>query len=839
MNRLITSLILVSMLAVSPAIFAADNDLISRIDESTKALVKFEYGQNANGAERLEDLIPEAAKDPQLRAQAEDRLLRALASDATVDGKALACRHLVNVGSVKCVPVLEPLLTDARLSHPARYALARIADPAACEAMLRATAKTTGVLQVGMINSLGDRRFAPAVPELAKLLSSSDPLVAGAAAAALGKTGGADAVKQLEAARAKAPESLRKAIDNGLIVSADLCLAAAQNAEATRIYKLFYRPETPKHLRLAALRGLVAASGADGVALVVETIKGADKDMQRSAIGFVPMSKGANATKAFADLLPSLPPGAQELLVRALTGRGDAAAAPAITALAKSSDDTVRVAALEALGVLGNASSIAALAQAAADGKDEQQQVARASLVRLPGADVDAALMAALASGEPKIRVEYIRALAGRNTTKALADLLKAARDEDAAVRREAIKAIGALAGEAELPSLIDLAVNPKSPDDRAAVENAVADTFRRVSDPEKQTAALLVAYDNAPAAAKVSLVRLLTRAGTPKALTTVRTTLKDSDPALQDAAARTLADWPSAEAAEDLLQLASKSANNTHRVLALRGYVRLAGLSKDPTAMYARAMELAASPDDKRLVLAGLGTADSVKALDIVEKYLKDDQLKNEAALAAVAIADKVRGADPARASATIKSVLATATDARVKQSAAAVLGEMQKYEGYILRTWQISGPYTAKDKEAPALFDMAFAPEKPGEDAKWKPLDKGIGAWQITLDDAIGGGDNQCAYMRTRVISPVEQDVVLEFGSDDAIKGWLNGKVIVSFNGDRGVEARQNVEKGHLKQGENDLLLKVINHSGGWGFCCRIRSADGAEPQGLKYER
>ncbi len=387
--------------------------------------------------------------------------------------------------------------------------------------------------------------------------------------------------------------------------------------------------------------------------------------------------------------------------------------------------------------------------------------------------------------------------------------------------------------------SLIDLAVNPKAGDDRGAVENAIAEAFRRVNDAGKQTAALLVAYDKASATARVSLVRLLPRAGTPRALDTVRAAVKDADATLQDAGVRAMAEWPNADAGDDLLQLASKSANNTHRVLALRGYIRIAGISKNATAMYVRAMELAERPDDKRMVLAGLGTADSAAALDLVEKYLNDDQFKNEAGMAAVQIADKLRAADMKRAGATAKAVLATASDARVKQAAGALLSETEKYQGYILRSWQISGPYTARDKEAPALYEMAFSPEKAGEDAKWKPLDKGIGEWQITLDSAIGGGDNQCAYVRTRVVSPTDQDVLLELGSDDGFRAWLNGKEIGGFNGDRGVEARQNVLKAHLKRGDNELMLKIINHGGGWGFCCRIRTTDGAEPQGLKYER
>ena len=47
-----------------------------------------------------------------------------------------------------------------------------------------------------------------------------------------------------------------------------------------------------------------------------------------------------------------------------------------------------------------------------------------------------------------------------------------------------------------------------------------------------------------------------------------------------------------------------------------------------------------------------------------------------------------------------------------------------------------------------------------------------------RIDLDQALGSGDNLAGYARTRVWSPVAQDVRLELGSDDYLQVLLNGR-------------------------------------------------------------
>jgi HEAT repeat protein len=812
--------------------------LAGQLDDALKAVATFEYGKDSGPLELVERIVIDAAKDARLRDAVEQRLIRALGSPATTDAKTFLCRQLRTIGTAKCVPQLEELLTDPQLSHMARYALGTIDDPAAPAAMRRALHKTSSVVQVGIINTLADMRCRPALPDVVILLDSPDSAVAQASAGALGRIGGAEAVNALQKARPKASKALRQCIDGALLICAEQLLADGQPAQAAKIYQQFYSSGQPSHYRLAGLRGLVAAKGPEAAPLLTEAIKGPDAVLRSSAIAFMEKVSGPDATKTFVALLPSLAPDAQELVLRALGSRGDATAAQAVWAAAKSTDEPVRLAALEALGGVGDASTIPLLTQTAATAGDPEKKAARASLVRLRGPDIDAALIRSIDTGEPKVAVEAIVALADRGTAQAAGKLLKTAGSEnDQDVRLAAIRALGTLADKADLAVLVALAVNPKNPEDRSAIEQALAAVFKRIKDKPSQAAPLLAALPAAPADAKPTLIRLLGRPATPEALQAVRAAAKDANADVVDAAIRTLADWPDAGPADDLLAVASASSNQLHKVLALRGYVRMAGLSGNPTAMYVRAMELADRPDDKKLVLGGLATADSPQALAIVETYLKDEQLQTEAALAAVQIADRLRQNDPTRARTTLENVVAAVKDAKARQKAQEIINEMDQYEGYIL-VWLAAGPYSEKGKQGSDIFDMAFPPEKSDAQVEWKRITQGIGSWDINLESTFGDKDHVGAYMKTRVWSPADQDVRLELGSDDAIKVWLNGKVIHANNANRGMSPRQDLVNARLNKGWNDLLLKVTDNSGGWAFCCRIRKPDGSALDGLKIE-
>jgi len=822
--------------AIGACAVAAEPDPLAALDKDLAAVGTYDYDQDSAPLRRVADAVVAAGTDVKQCAAIEERLVRALVAGKTAAGKSFLCRQLRMIGTARCVPALEALLPDPKLSHMARYALGRMAAPEASVALHRAMGKTKDKLLAGVINTLADRRYRQVLLDVAKLAGSSDPVVAEAAVRALGRLGGADAVKALQAARAKASGKMRATVIDSLLLCGDQFLADGEKDAAAAIYDSLEAEAKSKRLRLAVLVGLVRARGSKAMPLLVGAIKSSDRTLQGTAIGLAATLEGKEATKTFVSLLPSAPPDAQELLLRALGTRGDPAAAGAVAAAAKSETEAVRIAALEALGSVGDASQIGLLAQTAAAAGAEQS-VARASLVALPGDGVDKAILSAAGAGDPKIRVELIRALALRNASSAVGALLAMAKGEaDDSVRKEAIRALGALAGAAQCDALVGLAMSPKDEKDRGAVEQAIGVMIRRL--PEKPDAPLLARLGGAPAAARPMLVRLLGRTAAPKALAALRTALKDKEAPVRDAAVRALAEWPDPTPADDLLTLARTSDQQTHKVLALRGYVRMAAASRSPTGMYVRAMELAERAEDKRLVLGGLGTADSPEALKLVMAYLKDPALQNEAALAVVQIAGRLQERDKARAREAVKAVLAVIKDPRIRRAAQEIVNEMEKHDAHIL-VWLASGPYKVKGKDSRGVFAEAFAPEKPDAgDVKWVRLNKGGGAWSFNLEAMYGSLDHCAAYVRTQVWSPVDQDVQIEMGSDDALKAWLNGKSIHANYLNRGCSARQDLVKAKLKKGFNDLMLKVVEHEGGWGFACRIRKPDGSALDGLKYE-
>lgn len=599
--------------------------------------------------------------NPELRKSLERQLIALLGDkEATFDAKSFACRQLMVMGTAESVPALAGLLGDEALSHMALYALERMPFPEAGKALREALATAKGKGLLGVVNSLGERRDAEAVASIAKLLGHADGAVAEAAARALGKIAGGDAAAAVAAARKGAAGRLRVVLDDAWLRCADDFLAAGQAEKAKAIYEAMFAPAEPKNVRSAALRGLVAVGGEQGIALILAALAGEDAALRAMAVSFIREVPGAEATRAFAAQLPKLAPNVQAVVIEALASRGDRAASPAVVAATSSNDAGVRVAALQAIASLGDASLVPLLAKAATGEAAAEADAARTSLVLLKGKDVDAAVLAELRKADARGKVEMIKALAARRAEGAVPELLKAAQDKSEEVRREAFTAIGRLATEKAMPDLVALLV--KGQDDAAlkAAERAVLTVAREIKDEEVRSAPLLAALPKATPSGKCAILRILGRFGGAKPLAAVRAALADADAAVQDAAVRSLADWPDAAPSDDLLKLVREAKTETHRVLALRGYVRLLALPSDvPIAQvlerYDAAMKLATKTEDKRTILAGMAELRHPAVLKALEPFLADKALEAEAQAALKKVSEAMKA--PARLTASHNS--------------------------------------------------------------------------------------------------------------------------------------------------------------------------------------
>ena len=663
----------IAVLFVLAGVAAPGDGREAKLDEAIKQLTAYDFGSGADPSAALADLAVAARNNPALREHLATRLSAVLSGNASAGAKALVCRQLEILGTSDQVPALAALLVDEKLSHMARYALERIPGPAADAALAEALAKVKGKLLIGVINSLGNRKSQPAVGELAKLLGNTDPAVACAAAAALGKIGPA-ATAALQQALSGAPSATQPAVEDALLRCADALSAAGQNQQAAAMYDRLRQGKPSKPCRIAATRGAILARQAAGTPILMEQIKGSDKALFGLALSLIRGHSGREFTAAVTAELGNLTPERQVQLIDALADLSDTAATPAVLRLAKEGPAAVRPAAVLALGKLGNATMVPWLAKMAAGDDAEVARAAMAGLATMADKDADRALLATLDHVDGKALALVIDLLGQRRATVATPALFKAAAHADASVRRAAIKALGDTASPQDVAALVELVLQARGAAERGAAEATLGTACARMRDREATAVQLVAALAKAGMDAKAALLRSLGQVGGPKALAAVQSAFKDGDPAVRDTALRVLGNWPDVAAAPDLLTTAKTSDDRKHKILALRGYIRLIGQRDLPIdkklAMCRDAMPLANGPDEKKLLLGALGGVASLDALAMVTPMLDDPLLKNEASAAAVSIGQRLAASQPAEVAKAMKKVLAVAgsRDLRVR---------------------------------------------------------------------------------------------------------------------------------------------------------------------------
>ncbi|KAA3614486.1 MAG: DUF1553 domain-containing protein [Planctomycetota bacterium] len=120
--------------------------------------------------------------------------------------------------------------------------------------------------------------------------------------------------------------------------------------------------------------------------------------------------------------------------------------------------------------------------------------------------------------------------------------------------------------------------------------------------------------------------------------------------------------------------------------------------------------------------------------------------------------------------------------------------------------------------------VYRQAFPPETHLDDlaaceaAEWQPKPDYVDGKVHTFT-----GDDRAIYLYRSLTATSARRLQASFGSDDALKVWLNGDVVLDRNVQRAAAPDQDRVDLHLRAGVNHLLLKVVNYKGGFGFAFR----------------
>ena len=128
-------------------------------------------------------------------------------------------------------------------------------------------------------------------------------------------------------------------------------------------------------------------------------------------------------------------------------------------------------------------------------------------------------------------------------------------------------------------------------------------------------------------------------------------------------------------------------------------------------------------------------------------------------------------------------------------------------------LGPWSVAGPF------AEASGDAAFT----------KDHLQGEPAWVLREDLTDGEvhalpTQNAATYLRRAVEVAVAGPIQLSLGSDDSIRVWWNGELVLDSNVKRGAAPDQELLEVVAREGSNELLVKIVNYGGPGGVYFRL---------------
>jgi hypothetical protein len=177
----------------------------------------------------------------------------------------------------------------------------------------------------------------------------------------------------------------------------------------------------------------------------------------------------------------------------------------------------------------------------------------------------------------------------------------------------------------------------------------------------------------------------------------------------------------------------------------------------------------------------------------------------------------------------------------------------DLAAHFGFV-RRWMLIGPF---DSSGGVGFQKVFPPEnsidlmagytgKGGKTVHWIAHATTDPYGVVNLNKALGKQMGAAAYAFAALISPTERPVQVRAGSQNAIKIFLNGRLVFSREEyHHGMQMDQHIAAGKLRAGRNELLIKICQNeqtddwAQNWSFQVRVcDESGGAVPFTLSTE-
>jgi HEAT repeat protein len=586
---------------------------------------------------------PEAGAGRQM---VEAALIEALKSVSESNIQAFIIRQLELAGTETSVATLSAYLADDQLCAPAARALVEIGTDSAKESLWKALSSAQGRARETLISSLGVLGYEKAAKDILKYVESEDPATRMTALWAVAKIADPSADKVLARALEQESGLKRAKVASFYLHYAERLAEKGGKSRGAKICRkvLKRKGDYAENIQCAALNTLVLIEGKGALDDLLETMNGQATELQAGALFLADTIAGTPATQKWVKTASKALPPVRARIIEMLARRGDQAALPFIVSCLEDDANSVRLAAIAAAVRLGGDKGVdAVVAQLRQPEGADEIEMTRQSLLYCKGSYALAAVARTLPEMPAAARASFIDLLALRSAKAHVEVVFAQVEETDESVRLAALKALDDLAGPEHLPRLIDLLIQAKSSKERSAAQKAVVLVSKQGPDGPARVEPLLNVVRAADDDKKKVLLPVLSAISGRTALAEVLRETSSANDQLKETAVRTLSKWPGTEAIPALMSILANTTDQTHQVLAVRGLARLikdGDMAPDKKVeLFSQTLDGVERPEEKRLLLAGLGSVKTLASLKRVCKLLDDEAVRTEAIRAAVQI--------------------------------------------------------------------------------------------------------------------------------------------------------------------------------------------------------
>ena len=822
-----------------------ENYIEPEFESVLNSIKNYEYGDNRKNLTVIEDMIRVAHRNPDYLHQIEKSVVSFLLSDASVSAKQVVGKYYSTIASEVFTEELVPLLNDPELFETVLYIYERMRNPILSMkdyvnwVLIENISTVNDDVKEGIIKLLGIRIDKSSISILKKYIHSENSNIATASATALGNIGTWKAAKILKKSLKQSTGIQRQTIVHAYLECGNHLLESGNLKKAKKIFSHLNQSNESPVIRSVAIRGLIQSSPGNAGSIILKALKESEPKIISTAISSIPLLTNSDDISTVAKSVSLLSVNGQTQLISALSIHGEnATVLETIHDATTSQYPGVRLAAWDALGDINLEKSVHWLADASAYGKGKERLTARQSLYRLDGDNINDIILLKIPNAELKVKIEFIRAIQKRRISEGADLMVKLAKDEQASIRIEAIKALQFIAGEEHISDCVQLLTHSTSDRDRSALETSMVVMANRHGSEAQMGKEIMVQLESMDVFSKQTAIRILGKLSFQPAYDSLNDFLNNQNKDIRKSAIKSLSAWKNDSPLSTLFNVTENAKVQSHKTLALRGIIRLIGLESDRSTeatneLYKRAMTMATNIQEKKAVLSGLSNVMSITAFQMAETYLPLSDLQAEAASSCISIANGIHSDYPVECKSVLVKIISDISNEPIRENAQLVLNQIEIFDDYITE-WRISEPFMATDK---SIFNTKFGPELAAYE-NWviaPKLSDPNRYWYVDFAKIIKSMV-AAIYMETEFWSDEEQTVRLEMGSNDGIKTWLNGQVVHVHDASRGVTAGEDVKEVTLQKGKNSLLMKIVNEGGGWGGCARLRRLDGGHLSNVK---